>query len=123
MNDIDNAKLRIANAMRELKHGEQDLERAQEPKISLEHLGVYELENGEVKFAIKGTAVGTFFIESFGPSDSHGRYDKDGTPHYAGDSYYPVVKHVGKIGIVPVSYDFGIAFPGWVSDPLTFNTK
>ena len=118
MNDVQHARNLIHEAEALMKIAKEALDKAQEPKIALEPLGVYELENGEIKFALRSLNEG-FFVEIFGSSDSHHKYNKDGTSFYHGDGRPPVKKHVGKIAIVPS----GCCFNSYAANPLTFNTK
>jgi len=113
MNDIENAKVYLELCKDNLERANLALEKAQKPKIQIEHLGVYELENGEVVYARASGSI--WWLSGFGTRDNDGRtYDSDGISNHLS----PVVKHVGKIAIVKPHYSF---HPDFSADPLTFN--
>jgi len=120
MNDIELAIHDIESLEVSLSKAKERLEKAQKPKIKLEHMGVYERSDGSVVF-VQNRIEDHVWVRllSFTKTGGWG-YNEDGTAVYSNTP--DIVKHVGKIGVVPVGYDFQ-SIHALTQDPLTFNTK
>lgn len=119
---VESAKSFLETVTHNLEKAEALLEKAQKPKIQLEHMGVYRLENGDVvevttrpggdwvAFPIDGSAH-SWYINNKGVAEHGGRP--------------PVVEHIGKIGVVGLVYNFGqVTISNLCAvDPLNLNNK
>ena len=112
MTDIEEAQKEYEAAQHHIKEL-----KAQKPKIQLEHMGVYRLEKGEVMFCY--VVQGSFFLKTFG-DDYSLDYNQNGTAKY--NTNPPAVEHIGKIGVLPLKYDFESPFTDG-QDPLNLNNK
>ena len=112
------ASLAAENYLWEVK---ELLEKAQKPKIQLEHMGVYRLENGEIRY-VSARGVGSeLVLRPFSTSSRNEAYNKDGTLASNSNGESPVVEHIGKIAIVTTDWHFSGNYK--CQDPLNLNNK